>query len=81
VRDASLPAAGSADTRSRHAADIRPQPHGVPRLCAAAHRRGNSICCCGSASTRARFRACVWLEHLLFELVAGFHAELAKRLA
>ncbi len=40
-----------------------------------------SLCCCGSASTRARFRACVWLEHLLFELVAGFNAELAKRLA
>ena len=28
-----------------------------------------------------RFLACVWLEHVLFELVAGLHAELAERLA
>jgi hypothetical protein len=58
-------------------------------ICVVKHTNANhnwivaaaSLCCSGSASTRARFRACVWLEHLLFELVAGSHAELAKRLA
>jgi hypothetical protein len=28
-----------------------------------------------------RFRACVWLEHVLVELAAGLHSELAERLA
>jgi hypothetical protein len=32
ARDASLPSADRADTRSRHPAGIRPQPRGAPRL-------------------------------------------------
>jgi hypothetical protein len=36
---------------------------------------------CGSVSSSRGIGACARLEQVLFELVAGFHPELAKRLA